>query len=194
MTVIVRPQISNPDTLIAIAATGPIALDIAQPTEPGGATLTVTIDSVPGYGTVQYLSGANWTDVSAGNTLTPSQLASLRYVPPAGGEHSGGTLSYSVFDGTTSVAGTMNVSVVLDNNGPDNLYFSAIGPGNMGPDLFVLDSNGTVTAAPIRSDSSATFGSFAGADGGFVPLPATSISMALRRRPARCCSRSARPA
>jgi hypothetical protein len=170
MLVTVTPQIFNPDTLIAVAAGGPVALDIAQPTEPGGATLSVTIDSVPGYGTVQYLSGANWTNVSAGDTLTPSQLASLRYVPPAGGEHSGGTLSYSVFNGTTSVTGTMNVSVVLDNNGPDNLYFSAIGPGNMGPDLFVLDSNGTVTAAPIRSDSSATYGSYAGADGGFVPF------------------------
>jgi ELWxxDGT repeat protein len=36
--------------------------------------------------------------------------------------------------------------------------------------LFVLDSNGVVTAAPIRTDSSAAFGSFAGDDGGYVPF------------------------
>ncbi len=168
MPAIIVPTIANPFELIAAAAGGPYALDITQPTESGGATLTVTIDSLPGYGTVQYLNGSTWTDVNVSTVLTPAQLASLRYVPPASGEDSGGTLSYSVSDGSHSVTGTMNVAVIDDANGPNNLYFSAIGPGAFGPDLYVLDSNGVVTAAPIRTDSSAAFGSDAGDDGGYV--------------------------
>ena len=116
---IIVPTIANPFELIAAAAGGPYALDIAQPTETGGATLTVTIDSLPGYGTVQYLNGSTWTDVTLATVLTPAQLASLRYVPPASGEDSGGTLSYSVSDGTDSVTGTMNVSVIDDRQWPE---------------------------------------------------------------------------
>ena len=167
MPVIVEPTISNPFELIAVAAGGPYTLGIAEPTETGGATLTVTIDSVPAYGTVQYLNGGTWTDVTVSTVLAPAQLASLRYIPPSNGEDSGGQLSYSVSDGVNSVTGTMNVTVIDDTNGSNNLYFSAVGPGAFGPDLYVLDSNGVVTAAPIRSDSSAQFGSFAGEDGGY---------------------------
>jgi hypothetical protein len=165
------PQIANPAVLIAVAAQGPVTLGITEPTEPGGPILTVTFNSVPGYGTVQYLNGGTWTDVTTSTTLTPAQLATLRYVSPASGEHSGDVLSYSVSDGVTTVTGTMNVSVVVDSNGLDNLYFGAVGPGItglMGPDLFVLDSNGTVTPAPLRSDAAASFGSFPGQDGGYV--------------------------
>jgi hypothetical protein len=152
--IVFEPTISNPFELIAVAAGGPYTLGIAEPTETGNVTLTVTIDSLPAYGTVQYLNGATWTDVTLSTVLTPAQLASLRYVPPASGEDSGGTLSYSVSDGTHSVTGTMNVAVIDDANGSNNLYFSAVGPGMSGPDLYVLDSKGVVTAAPIRSDSS----------------------------------------
>src|SRR5271166_5889204 len=122
MPAIVVPTIGNPFELIAVAAGGPYTLGITQPTEAGGATLTVTIDSLPGYGTVQYLNGGTWTDVTLSTVLTPAQLASLRYVPPASGEDSGGTLSYSVSDGTNSVTGIMNVTVIDDANGFNNLY------------------------------------------------------------------------
>ena len=86
MPAIIEPTIANPAELIAIAGAGPFSLGITQPTESGGATLTVTIDSVPSYGTVQYLNGGTWTDVTVATVLTPSQLASLRYIPPASGE------------------------------------------------------------------------------------------------------------
>src|SRR5262249_9319344 len=51
------------------------------------------------------------------------------------------------------------------------LYFSAIGTGATGPDLFVLhDQSSTPQAIPVRTDPAASFGSFAGEDGGFHEL------------------------
>jgi hypothetical protein len=133
MPPIIVPTIANPFELIAADLEGAHTLGITQPTETGGATLTVTIDSLPGYGFVQYLNGSIWTDLSVSAVLTPAQLASLRYIPPASGEHSGGTVSYSVSDGTHSVTGTMNVSTIDDGNGPNNLYFSAVAPARSVP-------------------------------------------------------------
>ena len=57
------PVIANPDTVVAAAGTGPIALGIAAPTDPdnGPLPLTITLDGVPGYGTVEYFDGSVWT-------------------------------------------------------------------------------------------------------------------------------------
>jgi glycosyltransferase involved in cell wall biosynthesis len=163
--------IANPFELIAIAGQGPFSLGITEPTDLGGPSLTVTIDSLPSYGTVQYFNGSGWINVTLTSVLTPSELASARYAPPTSGEDSGGTFSYTVSDGNPgapTATGTMNVTVIDDTNGFNNLYFSAVGPGASGPDLYVLDSNGVVTAAPIRSDAQAALGSYAGENGGYV--------------------------
>ena len=59
------PVIANPDTVVAAAGTGPIALGIAAPTDPENDTLTITLDAVPVYGTVEYFNGSAWTPVGA---------------------------------------------------------------------------------------------------------------------------------
>ena len=47
------------------------------------------------------------------------------------------------------------------------MYFSAIGTGNSGPDLFLVHAGATPDAIPVRTDANASFGSFAGQGGGF---------------------------
>ncbi len=52
-----------------------------------------------------------------------------------------------------------------------NLYFAAIGTGNSGPDLFRLSPGGAPPLSiPVRTDPSASFGSYAGEGGGFHQL------------------------
>ena len=97
------PVISNPDAVIAVAGTGPIALDIAAPTDSDGTTPTITLNTVPTYGTVQYFNGTTFVTVSAVTALTPAELASLEYTPPASGEFGGQTISYTATDNGASV-------------------------------------------------------------------------------------------
>jgi hypothetical protein len=73
--IVFEPTISNPFELIAVAAGGPYTLGIAEPTETGNVTLTVTIDSLPAYGTVQYLNGATWTDVDGPDAGATGEFA-----------------------------------------------------------------------------------------------------------------------
>jgi len=159
------PQISNPDTVMAAAGTGPIALDIAAPTDSDDSTPTITIDTVPSYGIVQYFNGSTFVTATANTTLTPAELASLEYTPPASGEFGGQTISYTATDGTASNTGTIAVTVLAEDTQRANLYFSAFGgTGNSGnPDLYTLDQNGNPLAIPLNVAN----GSSAGEDGGF---------------------------
>jgi hypothetical protein len=163
------PDIANPDALIIATGAEAISFGIAPPTDLDGDTLTITLTALPDYGTVEYWDGSVWTTASgAGVILTADELASLRYTPPASGEHDGESLTYTVSDGTTTVTGTTDVSVHVDVGGAGSLFFSAVGTGNSGPDLFSLDDSGVLTADPIRTDGGASNGSFAGENGGFV--------------------------
>ena len=157
--------ISNPDTVMAAAGAGPIALDIAAPTDSDGSTPTITINTVPSYGVVQYFNGSTFVTATANTTLTPAELASLRYTPPASGEFGGQTISYTATDGADSGSGTIAVTVLAEDTQPANLYFSALGStGNSGnPDLYTLDQNGNPLAIPLNVAD----GSSAGEDGGF---------------------------
>ena len=150
---------------MAAAGTGPIALDIAAPTDFDGSTPTITIDTVPSYGVVQYFNGSTFVTATANTTLTPAELASLRYTPPASGEFGGQTISYTATDGAASNTGTIAVTVLAEDTQPANLYFSALGStGNSGnPDLYTLDQNGNPLAIPLNVAN----GSSAGEDGGF---------------------------
>jgi hypothetical protein len=160
-----RPVISNPDAVIAAAGTGPIALYIAAPTDSDGSTPIITLDTVPTYGTTQYFDGTTFVTASDGTMLTPAELASLDYTPPPSGEFGGQTISYTATDDGAPRQGTIAVTVLFDDTGPSNLYFSAFGgPGNGGnPDLFTLDQNGNPLAIPLNVAN----GSSAGEDGGF---------------------------
>jgi hypothetical protein len=160
------PQIYNPDNVVTAAGTGAIALDIAAPTDVGDAnTPTITLNDVPTYGTVQYFNGSAFVAATSGTILTPAELASLEYIPPASGEFGGQTISYTAADGAASVQGTIAITVVADDTGPASLYFSAFGgTGNNGnPDLYTLNASGNPVAKPLNVAN----GSFAGEDGGF---------------------------
>jgi hypothetical protein len=157
------PQIGNPAAVIVAAGAFPVLLDVAAPVDSG--PVTITINTVPTYGTVEYFNGT--TDVAAtpNTVLTSAELTSLFYVPPAAGSFQGDSLTYTVADNTQSAQGTIGFSAV---DGGTSLYFSAIGAGASGPDLVRLNPDGTVTPDPVRTDASASFGSFAGENGGYV--------------------------
>ncbi len=159
------PELFNYDKVAAAAGTGPIDLRIAVPIDPDLDALTITLDGLPAYGVVEYFDGASWVAATAGQTLTAAELASLRYTPPAFGEFGGGSLSYSVFDGTATVQGTMTFSSQVDSTGPANLIFSAFsGAPQINGDLFTVDAGGALTPIPINAPS----GSLAGDNGGFI--------------------------
>src|SRR6185295_1760348 len=116
------PVVSAPDTVKIVAGNNAIGLGITA-TDADGDTMTATITGLPGYGTVQYFNGSTWTAVSVGTVLTSAQLASVRYLPPATGAHTGGDLTFSVTDGIAPVSTTIHMAVADSGK----LYFSAQG-------------------------------------------------------------------
>lgn len=95
------PVVGEPLNVAAAAGAAAFALMIPEPTDADGDELTVTVDEVPGFGEVRVGSDAGAL-VEAGTVLTAAELASLVYVPPESGDHAGGTLAYTVDDGTES--------------------------------------------------------------------------------------------
>ncbi|MDX6848193.1 tandem-95 repeat protein [Gilvimarinus sp. SDUM040013] len=86
----------------------------------GDSIASVTIETVPGEGVLQFFDGSNWAAVSAGQVVSQSDIAddNLRYEPLADaptGADSGtgnGSFTYSVSDGSeSSNIATMTVSV-----------------------------------------------------------------------------------
>ena len=158
------PIIANPDTVVVSAGADPVSVGIAAPLDPN--SLTITLTTLPSYGTLQFFDGTTWVDATVNDVVTAAELASLRYEAPASGEHGGDELVYTVDDGVNAVkTGTVEFSVEVDSAGPAGLFFSAFtGPGNGGPvDLYTLDANGDPVAIPINLPN----GSLAGEDGGF---------------------------
>jgi Ca2+-binding RTX toxin-like protein len=164
MTTNTAPEIGNPDSLFATAGTLSVALHIALPTDADNDPLTITLNTVPSYGTVRYFDGASWQAAIAGQTLTAAELASLRYTPPATGSHGGEDLVYTVDDGTDPVQGTIHMSVSGDEIAPGTLIFAATdSPSETNADVYAISPSGTLSAAPIGAPD----GSAAGVDGGF---------------------------
>ena len=155
------PQISNPDAVVVAAGADPLPLGIAAPTDADvHDTLTITVTSLPGYGTIQYFDGVSFVPITTtGTTLTPDQLASIEYVAPAGGIHGGDSFGYSVSDGSVTETG----NVAIDVNAPA-LLFSATTPA-VGTDLFQLDSAGNFSSFDIHPGPD---NSYASEDGGFI--------------------------
>jgi large repetitive protein len=104
-------------TITATEQGAPVALGLAPPTDVDGDTLTITVTGLPTIGQVQLADG---TPVANGATLTPAQLAGLRYLPPA--DYNGvdpiGAFNYAVSDGTVSVPGGTTISVTPVNDPP----------------------------------------------------------------------------
>ncbi|HEX6843020.1 MAG TPA: SUMF1/EgtB/PvdO family nonheme iron enzyme [Stellaceae bacterium] len=86
----------------------PGAFGIAQPTDPDGDRLTVTITAVPSRGVVR--NGA--TAIKAGDHLGPQDLTRLTYTPEPGVAGDVGMLRYTVDDGRGGTAeGRLKVQV-----------------------------------------------------------------------------------
>jgi ELWxxDGT repeat protein len=134
------PALGAPLNVIAAAGAEAFALRIPEPTDADGDALTVTIGAVPGYGEVRVGSAAGAL-VTMGTVLTAAELASLVYVPSADGDHAGGALAYSVFDGTDTVDASVAIDVAAASTSPA-LVFRAVVPG-LGVELAALREDGS---------------------------------------------------
>ena len=89
-----------------------IALQLPAATDADADTLTYTITALPSYVT---LYTDNTTPVTVGSALTDAQFRELVGVVPATGSFSGGSISYSISDGTTTISKSFAVTVVSGN-------------------------------------------------------------------------------
>ncbi|WP_236209959.1 retention module-containing protein [Metapseudomonas otitidis] len=92
-------------------------LGLKAPTDVDGDALTITVTGLPVVGRVTLADG---TTVSNGQTLTSAQLQGLKYNAPADYKAGDpvGNFTYSVNDGTTTVVGSVAVSVTPVNDLP----------------------------------------------------------------------------
>ena len=106
---------ASSSNIAAIEEGGGIALGLRAPT--GGGSLRVTVTQVPSLGQIVTAAGA---PVLAGATLTPAELAGLRYLPPA--DYDGTTpiapFTYSVSNGTSSATGSTQITLTAINDAP----------------------------------------------------------------------------
>ncbi|WP_207063023.1 Ig-like domain-containing protein, partial [Motiliproteus sp. SC1-56] len=86
------------------------SLGLNAPTDADGDDLIITVIGLPDLGTVTLSDG---TAISSGDTLTAAQLEGLQYDAPAdyNGTDPVGSFSYSVYDGTTTVHGDVEITV-----------------------------------------------------------------------------------
>ena len=115
------------------------ALGITQPSDADGESLTITITSTPGQGTVFYdATGAGgWTALPQGAqaaVLTAAQFATLTYLPDGDGVAETLPITYAVSDGvnTTTATVTLNTLVgtgvtVTGSAQPDTIYGTTAG-------------------------------------------------------------------
>jgi len=116
-----------PASLSVAADSGATTINIAAPTDPkySAASLTVKVLGTPEDGTVLLADGV--TRVTAGETLTVTQLTGLKFAPTAGVVAESGQFSYTVTDpaGASSLGGA-TLSVAPSGNvltvGPGKQY------------------------------------------------------------------------
>src|SRR5437879_762948 len=107
----IAPQIANPDAVIVAAGVPPVQLGISAPIDAN--PVTITINTVPGYGTVYFFDGTTYQVATAATVLTSAELTNLIYVAPATGNFTGSSLTYTVEDtNSQSAQGTIAFSVV----------------------------------------------------------------------------------
>jgi len=114
-TMTTQPPNSNPtvqaDRSVSVQEGAPAtALGIATPTDADGDALTVTLQGLPGGGTLKRSDG---TAVSSGTALSAADIAGLTFTPNAGFSGTAGAFSYTVADGRGGAAQqTVTLSVV----------------------------------------------------------------------------------
>jgi VCBS repeat-containing protein len=111
------PVVSS-TSISAVEEGAAVGLGLAVPSDiDSGSVLTITVTGLPTIGQVQL---ANGTAIANGATLTATQLAGLRYLPPT--DYDGvapvGTFAYSVSDGIATVNGGTTITVSAVNDPP----------------------------------------------------------------------------
>ena len=92
-------------------------LGLLTPTTPdAGETLTVTVTQVPGTGE-GIISNAE-TPLTANDTITPSELAGLTFIPNSNYDGTVTAFIYSLSDGTSSNDGTVTIAITPQNDAP----------------------------------------------------------------------------
>jgi ELWxxDGT repeat protein len=137
------PDVGEPLNVVAAAGAAAFALMIPEPADADGDELTVTIDAVPEFGQVR-VGSDDGALVTAGTELTAAELAALIYIPPASGDHAGGTLAYTVFDGEDAVSASLDIAVAAGAVAPA-LVFRARSEGESGFEPWAVRSDGTVS-------------------------------------------------
>ncbi len=103
-------------TISAVEEGGAVSLGLAAPPNTAPAA-RVTIDAVPAIGQIVRADG---TVVTAGSTIAPSDLAGLRYVPPA--EYDGiapvGSFAYTLDSNGATTSGTTTITLTPINDAP----------------------------------------------------------------------------
>jgi Ca2+-binding RTX toxin-like protein len=116
------------------------ALGITQPSDADGESLTITITSTPGQGTVFYdATGAGgWTALPQGaqaTVLTAAQFATLTYLPDGDGVAETLPITYAVSDGVNTTTATVTLNTLVGSTGivvvgssqPDTIYGTTAG-------------------------------------------------------------------
>ncbi|HET9977618.1 MAG TPA: Ig-like domain-containing protein, partial [Burkholderiaceae bacterium] len=151
------PELDNPtpvaagsSTVSAVEEGGAVDLGLGAPT--GGGTLAVSVTQVPAIGQIVTAGGAV---VTAGSLLTPTDVAGLRYLPPA--DYDGvapvGGFAYTVSNGTSSAVGTVQITLAAVNDAPVATAGSATGAedGALGISLGGTDVDGTVATVRVTT-------------------------------------------
>nr|WP_260619666.1 retention module-containing protein [Pseudomonas sp. B11D7D] len=127
-------------------------LSLQAPTDVDGNPLTITVTGLPTLGSVTLADGSA---VSNGQTLTSAQLQGLKYNAPADYQagNNVGNFTYSVNDGTTSVIGSVNLTVNPINDLPvlNNPSVSLDEDQSLSTQLNVSDADGDTVSYTLKS-------------------------------------------
>ncbi|MCB1940525.1 MAG: tandem-95 repeat protein [Candidatus Accumulibacter sp.] len=111
------PPVASSSAITASEEGAAVALGLSAPTDVDSPLLSITVNSLPILGEIQY---ANGSAVSINDTLSSAQLLGLKYLPPAeyNGRDAVGRFTYSVSDGVSTVSGETAIALTAVNDAP----------------------------------------------------------------------------
>ncbi|MGK7933408.1 MAG: putative Ig domain-containing protein [Microcystaceae cyanobacterium] len=112
------PPIVEDDKTLRFDEDQTISLDIAEPTDPDGDSLSIEVTEIPDP-TKGEIQRANGSRVEVGDFLTKAELTNLKFAPVVNENGSGGAFKYEVSDGNNpSVSSTITLEIDPVNDAP----------------------------------------------------------------------------